>query len=170
MIVLKPQRKRFSRKGGTEIHEGARAHKYKAKRTEFGDRSFPSQLQANTFGLLRILEAAGEVSDIEHEVEIRLEPFGIIMRVDFVIFDRKLNEKVYVESKGFPTADWKVKVKVWSWVGPGLYRIYRDSRGGYPEISKEIRPAWMLEPNPCTHCSQPIWLDAKIRDALRSQR
>lgn len=165
MIIYKPQRRKFSKKkGGTEIHETGRAqnciqkriHKYGAVKTEFGGRSFPSQLQANTFGLLRILEAAGEIKNIRHEVEVRLVPFQITMRVDFVVFDIKLGEDVYVEAKGFPTADWKIKVRVWEWVGPGLYRVYvQGPGGGYPQMKKETRPAWMNSER-CPACDQPI--------------
>lgn len=163
-IILKPQRKRFSQprklakfSDGTEIHETG-FHKYGAKRTEFGGRNFPSKLQADTFALLKILEGNGEISDIVHEKEIILQPFGIIMRVDFQIYDRKLNQFVWIESKGYPTSDWKVKVRVWEWVGPGLYRIYVQGRsGGYPVLKTEIKPAWMLAER-CTECAQPKWM------------
>lgn len=130
---------------------GSRKHKYNAKRTEFSGMSFPSRLEANTYGVLKLLEVAGEIKDIERYPSVELSmkcpccrvviETGIRYKPDFKIYDLKLNEPVWVEAKGIETLDWGKNLKLWrAGFGPGILRIYKAR--GKSLFAQDVVPDW----------------------------
>lgn len=121
----------------------SRSPKYRNKKTVFEGRSYASGLERDVFCLLQLLEKAGEVKDIRQQESVYLTAARIQYIVDFSLWDLKLNEKVWVEAKGFSTDVWKIKCRLWqAGYGPGRLHIYRasKSKGGTPWLSDEILP------------------------------
>lgn len=86
--------------------------KYKAQRTKIGDRNFASKLEASVYQMLQFRERAGEISDIKCQHRVNL--IGqVFWRVDFSYIDNATNERCFVEAKGFRTADYEIKKKLW---------------------------------------------------------
>jgi hypothetical protein len=103
------------------------AGKYGAKRTERAGYSFASKLEAAVFDMLKLQEKAGEISSLQCQVQVRLTDAGIIYKPDFKFFDERLRCDVYAEAKGYETAEWRIKLRLWRSYGPGLLRIYKGS-------------------------------------------
>jgi hypothetical protein len=101
----------------------------KVERVELDGRSFRSKAESQLYLYLKALEQSGEIRELECEQKVTLLPGARNERIeyyaDFVCFDLKLNEKVWVECKGFETDKWKMKLKLWRHFGPGLLRIYK---------------------------------------------
>lgn len=61
-------------------------------------------------------------------------------RLDYKYFDLTRGTVVWEDFKGKETADFKLKVKMWAYLGPGLLRLTRKLRGGYFEVFQEVEP------------------------------
>lgn len=131
--------------GGRDLKQ--KKHKYNAEpvtpvdgdKTKFAGRRFDSKLERDTYGLLLLEERNGEINQIEQQFTVCLSQANISYRVDFRVFDVKLNEHVFVEAKGFVTEAWLLKVKLWHVYGPGRLRVYVAGKP-WPYCSKEIIP------------------------------
>jgi predicted nuclease of restriction endonuclease-like RecB superfamily len=77
--------------------------------------------------MLKALELAGELSIIQVQPQVRLSAAEILYKPDFLIQDLKINERVYVEYKGYETPEWRIKRRLWMAYGPGKLRIYKGS-------------------------------------------
>lgn len=64
-------------------------------------------------------------------------------RLDYRYFDSHLNAWVWEDFKGKETADFKLKVKMWKYLGPGILRLSRKHRNGFFEVYDEIAPLGM---------------------------
>lgn len=100
--------------------------KYRAIRTPGG---FPSKLEAAVYEQLLFRERAGEIKNIKRQQTVVLQDgpreIKITWRVDFS-FERTSDGKlVYVESKGFETSDYRLKLKLWRKLKPAPLEIYR---------------------------------------------
>lgn len=116
-------------------------NKFNAKRCENGGYSFASQGERDCFLNLKLLEKAGEASEIECQVLVRLVG-GINYRADFKFFDHHLDEVVWVEYKGLETQRWRDIKKLWKHCGPGRLRVYKGY-GLRMKVTEEIIPdAW----------------------------
>lgn len=82
---------------------------------------FDSKKEANQWYELKMLERAGEISELERQKPFELIPTrnysGVCVRgckyiADFYYFDKKRNEYVAQDSKGFATESYKVKKKI----------------------------------------------------------
>lgn len=117
-----------------------REHKYNAQRVEhFAGYSFASKLEASVFGLLMLMEKAGELSQIKVQPHVFLTNARIQMIPDFQVFDEKLKETVFYEAKGFETDIWRIKKKLWKVYGPGRLRIFKGTFRS-PKCTEEIIP------------------------------
>lgn len=93
--------------------------KYGAKRTELDGINFASKREAKRYSELKLLQAAGEIRDLELQVPVPLmgerdkikTPTGRHMRyvADFRYFDARLNAWVIEDAKGFMTPEYKLK-------------------------------------------------------------
>lgn len=127
------------------------APRYKSRKTSDG---FDSAVERDYFHHLKMLEQAGEISDLQKQVTVRLHiGRSRYMKPDFRYFDNRLGETVWDEYKGYETEMWRIKRDLWAAYGPGLYRVTRQKRGVF-EHFLEIRP------NP-----KPEFVEAVIRAA-----
>lgn len=102
-------------------------HKYGAKKLKHAGFSFASKLEAALYDHLRLLELAGELSEIQVQDHVYLTDARICYIPDFKAFDKKLSEFVWYEAKGLELGTWKLKKKLWKHYGPGRLRIFKGS-------------------------------------------
>lgn len=119
---------------------GSNRSKYKAQKTTHKGYSFASKGEANCFDMLTLLERAGEIKIVQLQPQVHLTLAKILYKPDFKIHDLKLEQDVYCEFKGFETAEWKIKRRLWEHYGPGILRVYR-SRGNRIVLTEEIIPS-----------------------------
>lgn len=97
-------------------------HKYGARKTVIDGIEFASGKEAKRYAELRLMEKAGEIRDLELQPRYVLqEAFTdamgakqrpITYRADFRYFDLRRGETVVEETKGFKTADYKLRKKL----------------------------------------------------------
>lgn len=119
-----------------------RKNKYSAVKVFQHGRNWASKLELAVFEMLLLMERGGKLKDIRCQVTVRFHThdFGKIQMIpDFSAFDVKLNQEIYIEAKGFPTATWRRKKKAWAIGGPAPLYVY----GGawkYPRLMEIIVP------------------------------
>lgn len=90
-------------------------HKYRAQRTEYNGRSYPSKAQAARAEQLDVMIRHGTIHGYCEEVTFRLGP-DFRYRADFVVADGGL---MWAEDvKGFVTPRFKTAMKMWRKYGP----------------------------------------------------
>lgn len=96
--------------------------KFRNKKCELDGRSFASQLERDVFGYLLI--QGRRPGDIQGQDHVYLTKARVLYIPDFKVTDR--NGYVYwVEAKGFETPEWRIKLKLWRFYGPGCLHIYK---------------------------------------------
>lgn len=91
-----------------------RANKYNAKKTVVDNITFDSMAEAKHYRHLKLLEMAGEVSDVQLQVPFAITIGGFLIctyRADFVYFDRDKRRHV-VDCKGVRTREFVMKKKL----------------------------------------------------------
>lgn len=106
--------------------------KYKAKKTVFDGITFDSQKEAMRYGELKLLERAGEISDLELQPKYVLQEgfrdkdgkkhIAITYKADFKYVEK--GKEIVEDAKGFETEVFKIKLKLL------LYK--------YPEINFKL--------------------------------
>lgn len=102
-------------------------NKYGAKKTIVDGKTFDSKKEALRFKELSLLQRAGEIKDLQTQVKYVLIPSQkgengkVIERecsyiADFVYFDTRANKTIVEDTKGFRTADYKIKRKLMLYV------------------------------------------------------
>lgn len=99
-------------------------NKYRAKRRLYQGYSFASGGEAECFAMLKLMERAGEIEVLQVQCQVELSDAKIVYKPDFKIKDLKTGETVYVEFKGFQTAEWRIKRKLWLAYGPSKLLVY----------------------------------------------
>lgn len=122
----------------------SKGHKYRAKRVSLAGYSFASKLEASVFSLLQVMESTGAVSEIKHQHTVYLTKARIGYRADFRIFDNEKNRYTLVESKGFPTEVWQIKLKLYRVYGEFPLWIFKGSHGK-PYFDEEVIPDGIKE-------------------------
>lgn len=114
-----------------------RRQKFSAKRTD----GFPSKLEAAVYGILLGREKLGEIKEIKRQQTVILQEGSretkITWRVDFSFIETKTGEVCYAEAKGFETADYKLKLKLWRANPPATLEIYQGSYK-QPKLTERI--------------------------------
>lgn len=102
-----------------------------------------SGLEASVCDHLGLLEKSGELENIRSEFDEGYQTVEILpkmrYRVDFIAKDKKLGTDVYIEAKGFETAEFRRICQAWWSHGPGVLRIYKG-RNRKLAITREISP------------------------------
>lgn len=100
--------------------------KYGNKRTTLNGEVFDSRKEAQRYGVLRLLERAGKITNLQRQVKYVLIPTqrdenGKLLEkecsyvADFVYFDFALGRKVVEDTKGCRTETYKLKKKMMLW-------------------------------------------------------
>ena len=111
--------------------------KYKARRVTTADgASFPSQVEANRWGQLQQLQAAGHLSELSRQPKVLLTRANIVYHPDFKYLEA--GRWIYEETKGFETYDYQIKKKLWAVYGPGPLRIMKAVKGQGIRMVEEI--------------------------------
>lgn len=129
----------------TSLRSGARLifpkikNRYNNVPTEKNGQSFASKAEAALFEYLCLLEKAGEITDIRSQQHVYLTDARILYIADFSAIKVSTGDRIWMEQKGFETAVWRIKRRLWQWYGPGPLQIFK---GDYRKISlyEEIIP------------------------------
>lgn len=117
-------------------HHRKSANKYGAKRVA----GYDSQAEHDyRFVVLEARLKAGEIRDLQEHKTVELLP-GVNWKVDFQYIETANDLKVWDEFKGFETADYILKKKIWKVLGPGPLRIVKGG-GMRFRVVEEIHPA-----------------------------
>ena len=87
--------------------------KYGNKRTEVDGKSFASKKEAKVYQQLKLLEKAGQISDLQTQVTFRLDidEHHICRYIaDFVYIEN--GKRIVADAKGFKTPEYKLKKKL----------------------------------------------------------
>lgn len=91
------------------------ARKYHNQPTEVEALRFDSKREARTWGMLTILQKAGQVRDLRRQVRYPLTCNGQVVAhyvADFVYFDLKLGHEVVADAKGVRTPVYLLKKRM----------------------------------------------------------
>ena len=127
-------------------------NKYKSVKVDLDGYSFASKLEAALYHFLKLLVRAGEYKDLRCQVQVRL-PGKVIYKPDFSAVNTTTKEVEYFEAKGFETATWRIKRKLWISNGPGKLHVYMGSHSNI-KLKETISPK--LKYTVCPNCNHPI--------------
>lgn len=111
--------------------------KYRNKRTKISGRSFASRFEGDLFLMLEHLQKIGEIRDLKCQVSCYLTDARILYKPDFSFV--RDGQTVFAEAKGFETAVWRIKRRLWKHYGDGVLEVYKQGRSG-PFLSETITP------------------------------
>lgn len=103
-------------------------HKYGARKTTIDGITFDSQAEANFYSKLKLLKHAGEVIDYQLQPEYELIPAykkngrkirATHYRADFLVTYKSGKQEI-IDVKGKPTAEYKLKKKLFEYRYPEL--------------------------------------------------
>lgn len=89
--------------------------KYRAVRTTVDGITFASKKEAARYTELKLLQKAGEITDLKLQPKIVLNAGGVHIcdyRADFFYYDRKTQTLIYEDCKGFKTPVYRLKKKL----------------------------------------------------------
>ncbi len=132
----------------TRFRTKARA-KYGNHKVSHAGHSFGSKLESATFDILKLMEKAGAITDIKCQVSVYLTDARIQYIADFMATDCTTGQPLYYEAKGFSTAVWAIKKRLWKVYGPAPLFIFTGSHLS-PKMTEEIYPKKEL--STCTKC------------------
>lgn len=98
---------------------GAAYNKFNNRRIKTEDGWFDSQAELRRWNELKLLERAGEITDLQRQVDFPLIPAGaglraIVYRADFVYIER--GERVVEDKKGYRDRVYKLKRRLMLWL------------------------------------------------------
>ena len=95
--------------------------KYHSRKTEIDGIIFDSKKEANRYCELKLMERAGEITDLRRQVRYEInQPYeiagkkirGIYYVADFVYYDNETGEPIVEDVKGMRTDVYKIKKKL----------------------------------------------------------
>jgi len=108
-----------------------------SQRTIVDGINFPSKLEASVYSSLKLMERAGEISNIRCGVKLNICG-KLNWKVDFVVFNEKLKCDQAHEAKGREFARFTAQVQAWSGHGPMDLFIWKGT-AIRPVIVKTVR-------------------------------
>lgn len=106
-------------------------NKYMAQRCGLDGHEFDSKAERDYFSQLKLLESAGEIEILELQPKVYMTDSRILYKPDFLILEKKLNEKVYIDVKGMETPVFRLKMRLWKEYGAGTLRLVKKDRFGF---------------------------------------
>jgi len=104
-----------------------RKTKFGNKKTVQHGKTFSSKLEAALYDYLLLLEQRGEISDIRCQPNVYLTDARILFIPDFVATETSTGADVYFEAKGFTTAVYQIKRRLWKVYGLGTLHVFKGS-------------------------------------------
>lgn len=104
-------------------------HKYNASKVMVDGHTFDSQLEAQRYWELKMMERAGEIENLELQPSFELMPSfrknGVTYRkityiADFRYIDKRTGETIIEDTKGFKTKEYILKKKIFEYLNPDL--------------------------------------------------
>ena len=87
-------------------------NKYGAVKVRRGGEVYDSQAEAGYADVLELLKRGGVIADYMHHPPAVKFRSGIMWRVDYIVTPNT-GVEYYVEVKGLPTADYRLKLELW---------------------------------------------------------
>lgn len=109
----------------------------KRSRSETFDRTFDSKGEHRRADYLRLLERAGEISDLEFQPVFKLTRAGISYRADFSYYEK--GRRVVEDFKGIEDRRFRIICKLWSVYGEHPLRVVKASGSRFVTV-REIFP------------------------------
>lgn len=103
--------------------------KYSARKTVVDGIKFDSAKEARRYSELKLLERAGEISDLQRQVKFTLIPKSederpVFYIADFV-YEEKDGKRIVEDVKGYRTKDYIIKRKLFKFKNPGY--VFRET-------------------------------------------
>jgi predicted nuclease of restriction endonuclease-like RecB superfamily len=112
-------------------------NKYNAKRVNYDIHSFASQLERSVFVFLQAREKMKEISDLRCQESVYLTKARILFKPDFSFIENGI--KIFAEAKGFCTAEYNIKRRLWKFYGEGPLEVYKGTANNFV-LSETIIP------------------------------
>lgn len=100
-----------------------RSSKYGNKKVEYRGHVFDSIAERDCYIFFELAAQSGELQLMGLQPKIYLTEAKILYKPDFYYFDNKLRQYVYVDAKGFRTATFNLKARLWKYYGPGILTL-----------------------------------------------
>lgn len=114
-------------------------NKNHARIVAFGGEKFRSQAEADRFRVLTLKQQAGHLSRLRYRPpKVTLLP-GLTWDVDFYYFDEDRKEATWEEFKGKEEPEYRAKLAVWRYLGPGFLRVVKRVDGLF-SVAEEVVP------------------------------
>lgn len=123
-------------------------HKYNARRTVVDGKHFPSQLEADVYCYLRLLEKTGAISNLKCQDTVTLLD-DRKWKVDFK-FETSEGKTEWAEAKGIECERFKSNKLLWTKFGPGPITIFKRSGKGFKE--ERVVPVPLV----CRYCGKTV--------------
>lgn len=114
-------------------------NKFNAKKVVNNGYSCASKLESAVLDILKLREFAGEIRNLRTQTKVYLTNARIMYIADFSYEVVETGETEYAEAKGFKTAVWAIKKRLFENYGPGKLLIYEGSYKN-PELAEVIIP------------------------------
>jgi len=114
--------------------------KYRNQKTIVDGHKFASKCEAGLYTMLKYMQFGGEIQNLQMEPKVYLTKSKILYKPDFSAECAVTRSPQYYEAKGYPTAVWKIKKRLWKDYGPGILRIY-TCKNGTPSLHEEVIPS-----------------------------
>lgn len=103
---------------------------------------FDSRAEAALYHRLSLEERAGRISNLKCQPgTVFLGAARTQYRPDFSFIEVKAGETQWAEFKGFETAAWRIKLKLWRTIGPGPLHIYKGNAASMKLVETVIPKA-----------------------------
>ena len=109
--------------------------KYNAKKTTIGAITFDSKAESEFYLELKRLERLGDVEILEIQPKIHLTNAKILYKPDFKV-RHKSGLVEYIDVKGFQTAVFAIKKRLWAHYGPGVLAIIKKTKSGFKRVEE----------------------------------
>lgn len=103
-----------------------RAPKYRNVKTVVDGVTFDSKAEAKRYCELRLLERAGQISQLARQTPFALFHNGVLIttyRADFTYLDHKTNAQAIEDVKGVKTPDYRIKAKMMAAQGTPITEV-----------------------------------------------
>lgn len=101
--------------------------KYNNKKCTAGAHKFDSLAERDYYLHLLKQKACGKIKHIELQPKVYLTEARILTKPDFLVIYSD-DSRTYVEVKGFETATYKIKKRLWEHYGPGRLEVIKVKR------------------------------------------